>query len=224
MRVFAFRHAPFEDLGNLRPALEACGCTVDCFDLYQPGARVPDLRHGDALVFMGGPMCANDDLPFLQHEQDLIRQAAAARRPMLGICLGAQLIARALGAKVYKSVMPEIGWCEIDRTPAGRSDPLLAAAQDPQPVFHWHQDTFDLPPGAELLATSPACRNQAFRRGRNLYGLQFHPEMTPEMIVDWQRQATLCGEAVEAIDPVRHSMRLAAFCSDIVKGWTENFQ
>jgi len=224
MRVFAFRHAPLEDMGNLRPALQARGCTVECFDLCLEGARAPALQAADALVFMGGPMCANDDSAFLRREEELIREAAGSGQPVLGICLGSQLIARALGGRVYKSVMPEIGWFHIDVTAAGLADPVLAGAERPQPVFHWHQDTFDLPPGAELLATSPACRHQAFRCGRNIYGLQFHPEMTPAMIDDWQREAALCGEAVAPIDAARHAAALAAFCGSIVDGWLETFR
>lgn len=224
MPVYAFRHAPFEDLGNLRPALEARGFEVRTVDLYESGAAVPDLGRADALVFMGGPMCANDDLPFLHREADLIREATRIELPVLGICLGAQLIARALGGTVYKSAVPEIGWFQIEFTATGSSDPLFAGSASPQPVFQWHQDTFDLPPGAELLATAPACRHQAFRHGRAIYALQFHPEMTPEMIDDWQRHAALCGEPVGAIDPDLHAAELARFCDRIVLGWTEAFQ
>jgi GMP synthase (glutamine-hydrolysing) len=223
MKIFVFRHAPNEEFGTLRPALEARGFELEPVELYQPGATVPEIDSAAALVFMGGPMCANDDLPFLRREAELIRQAAQSGSPVLGICMGAQLIAKALGGRVYKSAVPEIGWFHIHVTPAGMSDPVFAHSENPQPVFHWHQDTFELPPGAELLATTPTCRNQAFRRGRNVYGFQFHPEMTPAMIEDWQRSAAVRGEALEAIDPALHAGALAQLCDRIVAGWTGFF-
>src|SRR5579884_4309465 len=99
MKVFAFRHAPYEDLGTLRAALEARGCTVECCDLYEPGARVPEVERADGLVFLGGPMCANDELAFLHAELEIMRRAAVRGQPMLGICLGAQLLAKALGGR-----------------------------------------------------------------------------------------------------------------------------
>ena len=223
MKIFAFRHAAFEELGTLRPALEARGFEVESIELYEPGARVPEIAEAAGLVFMGGPMCANDDFPYLHREVELIREAVLLGTPVLGICLGSQLIAKALGASVHKSAMPEIGWFEIDLTTAGLSDAVFAGAGNPLPVFHWHEDTFEVPPGAELLATAPACANQAFRRGRNIYGFQFHPEMTPAMIEDWQRHADVCGEAVDAIDPALHAVPLAKLCERIVDGWTGTF-
>src|ERR1044071_4419426 len=107
MRVLAFRHAPFEDLGNIRPVLEKRGITVECADLYT-GATAPDTRPAGGLIFMGGPMGVNDGLPFLNREMELIREAAGRGQPVLGVCLGAQLIAAALGGRVYKSAMSEI--------------------------------------------------------------------------------------------------------------------
>jgi GMP synthase (glutamine-hydrolysing) len=223
MKIFAFRHAAFEELGTLRPALEARGFEVQSVELYEPGARVPAIAEAAGLVFMGGPMCANDDLPFLHREVELIRDAVRLGSPVLGICLGAQLIAKALGGKVYKSPVPEIGWFDLDITAAGLSDPVFAGAGDPLTVFHWHQDMFEVPPGAELLATAQGCPNQAFRRGRNIYGFQFHPEMTPTMIEDWQRHAEVCGEVVEAIDPALHTTPLTKLCTRIIEGWTGTF-
>lgn len=223
MRIFAFRHASFEELGTLRPALEARGFTVESVELYEPGARVPAVEMADGLVFMGGPMSANDDLPFLHREVELIREAAGRGQPVLGICLGAQLISMALGGSVKRSPVPEIGWFEVELTAAGREDPVFGQLQKSRTVFHWHQDMFEVPPGGELLATAPACPNQAFRYRRNIYGMQFHPEMTPAMIEDWQHHAQVCGEAVDAIDPTLHTDELAQFCERIVEGWTGSF-
>jgi GMP synthase (glutamine-hydrolysing) len=223
MHILVFRHDPLEDLGTLRPALEARGFRVKCIEMFEDSAQVPPLAEAAGLVFMGGPMCANDDLPFLHREAELIREAVNLGFPVLGICLGSQLIAKALGAKVYKSTVPEIGWFHVCVTAAGASDPVFAQLESPLPVFNWHQDTFDLPPGAELLATTPVCTNQAFRWGRNVYGFQFHPEMTPAMIEDWQGHAQVCGETVDAIDPTLHAASLARLCEKIVEGWTRTF-
>jgi|SRR5215472_2951515 len=223
MKVLVFRHDPLEDLGTLLPALQARALEVEPVEIYEPGAGIPAIADAAALVFMGGPMCANDDLPFLHRELETIREAVQLGCPVLGICLGSQLIAKALGGTVYRNTVQEIGWSQIHLTPVGHSDPVFARAEDPQPVFHWHQDTFELPPGAELLATAPACRHQAFRVGRNVYGFQFHPEMTPAMIEDWQRHAKLCGEAVATIDPTLHTTPLAQLCDGIVEGWTKTF-
>ena len=223
MKIFAFRHAAFEELGNLRPALERHGFDVQTVELYEAGAAVPDIGRASALVFMGGPMSANDDLPYLHREVELIREAVQLGTPVLGICLGAQLIAKALGGKVQRSPVPEIGWFHIDLTAVGRLDPVFAGLEGAPTVFHWHQDMFQVPPGGELLATAPACPNQAFRAGRNIYGFQFHPEMTPAMIEDWQRHAQVCGEAVDAIDPDRHAGTLAQLCQRMVDGWTGTF-
>jgi GMP synthase-like glutamine amidotransferase len=219
MQVFVFRHAEPDEIGTLGPALEARGFEVQIVDSFAPGARMPQVAEAAGLLFMGGTMCANDDLPFLHREMDLIREAVQLGCPVLGICLGSQLIAKALGARVHRNEAPEIGWFRIQVTAAGQSDPIFAQLENPQVVFHWHQDTWELPPGAQLLATAPACRNQAFRLGRSVYGLQFHPEMTPAMIEDWQR----CGEAPETIDPALHAAPLARLCEKLVEGWTGTF-
>jgi GMP synthase (glutamine-hydrolysing) len=223
MHILVFRHDPLEDLGTLRPALESRGFGVNCIEMFEDGASVPPIDAAAGLVFMGGPMCANDGLPFLRRELELIRQAVNLGIPVLGICLGSQLLAKALGGTVYKSRVAEIGWFQIEITAGGESDPVFAQLQGPLPVFHWHQDTFDLPAGANLLATAPSCPNQAFRLGRSVYGFQFHPEMTPAMIEDWQRHAKMCGEAVETIDPELHAQDLARLCDRIVEGWTGTF-
>jgi GMP synthase (glutamine-hydrolysing) len=223
MKVLVFRHAAVDEVGTLRPVLEARGLQVQVVDSYEPGARAPAISEAAGLVFMGGAMCANDDLPFLHREMDLIREAVQLGFPVLGICLGSQLIAKALGGTVYRSAASEIGWFQVQVTAAGLADPVFARVENPQVVFHWHQDTWELPPGAQLLATAPTCRNQAFRWGRNVYGVQFHPEMTPAMIEDWQRDAEACGEASVRIDPTRHAAPLAKLCEKLVEGWTGTF-
>jgi GMP synthase (glutamine-hydrolysing) len=149
----------------------------------------------------------------------LIEEFAALDRPVLGICLGAQLIARAAGARVYRNAVKEIGWAPVYWTDAGRHDGLFTGLDQPENVLHWHGETFDLPAGAEWLAWSDACRHQAFRLGR-AYGVQFHLEVTPAMVADWLGQEVNRTDAVEfaaAADPVRGFGRLREL-SEIVFG------
>ncbi len=214
-RVFAFRHAAGEDLGNVRPVLEGRGFAVECVDLFA-GSPLPETADAAGLIFMGGPMCANDDLPFLERELGLIRSAAARRQPSFGICLGAQLIAKALGGRVYRSAAPETGWHDIRLQDACRSDPVFSRLDSVESVFQLHEDTFALPPDATLLAGSEICANQAFRRGESVYGVQFHPEVTPAMIEDWGRELSLPLAA-----PPAACARLAQTCERLLGGWSE---
>ena len=148
---------------------------------------------------MGGPMNVDETqrYPFLAAEVDWIRRALDLRLPMLGICLGDQLLAKALGAKVFPNRVKEIGWYSMEMTPAAAADPLFAGCGKSLTVFQWHGDTFDLPPGAVHLAHSPLCAQQAFRAGPCAYGLQFHVEMTAAMIADWLGEPGNCGELAE---------------------------
>jgi len=222
MHVVAFRHVPFEGLGLIEPALQDRGITVEYADLFQEGAAVPDAAGAAGLIFMGGPMSANDDLPYLAQEIQLIREAVERGQPVLGVCLGSQLIAKALGACVFRNSTKEIGWFDIRLTEAGRQDPLLASLDEPETVFHWHGETFDLPDGAVWLAYSDACRHQAFRVGSNVYGLQFHLEVTPEMIADWCSQDANCGDVRELHEPVEpkfNADRLAALSRIVFGRW-----
>lgn len=201
VRVLAFRHGPHEHLGWICEALEANGIAYD----YADSDAAPDqvhLHEAAALIFLGGLMSANDDLPFIHREVDYIRAAIAHGQPVLGICLGAQLIAKALGARVYKNKIPEIGWAPITFTNAAHRDPLFADLSRSETVFQWHGDTFDLPDRTELLASSGQCHNQAFRLGNRVYGLQFHLEVTAEMIAKWCAEDAACGDASEVKDPI----------------------
>jgi GMP synthase-like glutamine amidotransferase len=216
-RVFVFRHIPYEDLGLIRAPLEERGISIEYADLYRPGPPPPDITQAAGLIFMGGPMSANDDLPYLRQELQLIAQAVERRQPVLGVCLGAQLIAKALGAKVYRNPVKEIGWFEIHFTGAAARDPLFAGVGPAETVFHWHGETFDLPPGAERLAYSEACRNQAFRAAAGVYGLQFHLEVTPAMIEDWCDRDANCGD----VDARLNAARVAALSSLVFGRWCD---
>jgi len=222
VKVLVFRHIAFEGPGHIAAVLEDCGIGLEYTDLYQ--GDLPDPRIGDyaGLIFLGGPMSANDPLPYLERERALIARAAAQGQPILGICLGSQLIARSLGAGVRGNGEKEIGWFEIQFTGAAAEDALFTGIRGPETVFHWHGETWDLPPGAELLASSRACANQAFRAGSNIYGLQFHLEVTPGMIADWQAQDANCGDVRELsapLDPHAHRARQEELSALVFGRW-----
>ncbi len=222
MHVLAFRHVPFEDVGLIAPALAARGIELVYADAFRPTEAQPDWHSAAGLLLMGGPMSANDDLPFIRREIGIIEAALAAGRPVLGVCLGAQLLARALGARVYRNPVKEIGWAPVYWTEAARQDRLFGGLPSPETVFHWHGETFDLPEGAEWLAWSDACRNQAFRAGSNAYGLQFHLEVTPEMISAWCREDANSGDLRELgtpIDPDAHAAGVARLAATVFDRW-----
>ncbi len=151
------------------------------------GDRLPDVGAVSALIVMGGAMGANDDdrYPFLSALKNLIRAAVAARIPFLGICLGGQLLAAACGARVLSHRWEELGTLNVALTEAGKTDSLFRGITEEFTTFQWHHDSFDIPDGGVLLATSAACRHQAFRVGDSAWGLQFHPEVTQAIIRDW---------------------------------------
>lgn len=187
-KVLVFQHVPHEHLGELAPAFKSVGVEYDYIHPYQDELWDVDWEHlgnPDGLVIMGGPQSVNDDIAFLRHELRLIESALRLEKPLLGICLGAQLIAKALGAKVYRGRMKEIGWYDLHLSPAAREDLLLEAWPASLKMFQWHGETFDLPRNAQVLAASEAYDHQAFRYGDRVYGLQFHPEMNLEMIEEW---------------------------------------
>jgi GMP synthase (glutamine-hydrolysing) len=223
MHVLAFRHVPFEHLGLIAAALDQRGIGFRYLDGYAPSATAVDWESAAGLIFMGGPMSANDDLPCIREELRLIERAVAAGRPILGVCLGAQLIARALGAKVYRNPVKEIGWAPIHWTEAAHQDPLFRGLVESETVFHWHGETFDLPAGAAWLASSGACPHQAFRVA-TAHGLQFHLEVTPEMIVNWCHQDANSGELRELASPIHphlYANRLADLARLVFGRWAD---
>jgi len=186
MRVVVFQHLECEHPGIWRDFLREDGADVATVELDQ-GETIPSLDGADALLVFGGPMNVDEHarFPWLVPETAAIREAALGGLPVFGVCLGAQLLARALGAPVTRNPLPEVGLLDVDLTEAGASDPLFAGWPRRASVVQWHSDTFALPAGATLLATSPACRHQAFRYGSRAYGLQFHPEVTADMVAEW---------------------------------------
>lgn len=221
MHVVAFRHVPFEHLGLIAPALSRRGICYEYVDLFHNPEATVDWEGAGGLIFMGGPMSANDELPFIQRELQLVEQAHRAGKPILGVCLGAQLIARALGARVYRNAVKEIGWAPIYWREAAKEDRLFRGFESPEDVFHWHGETFDLPPGAAWLAYTEHCRHQAFRLA-NTYGLQFHLEVTPEMIAAWCAADENSGDMRELqspIDPHANAGRLAELADRVFGRW-----
>ena len=190
--VIAIRHVHFEDLGAFDDVLHRHGYAVRYCDACIDDIGGVDPLAPDLTVVLGGPIGAYQELtyPFLGQELALLERRLTAARPTLGICLGAQLMARALGARVYPAPEKELGWGAVQLTEAGRSGPFRHFAE--APVLHWHGDTFDLPNGAELLASTEICPNQAFSFGRHALACQFHPEITASGFERW-----LVGHAVE---------------------------
>jgi GMP synthase (glutamine-hydrolysing) len=170
----------FEDLGAFAGPLEVAGYRIRYLNAGVDELRAVETETADLLIVLGGPVGAYEGhlYAFLDAEIEALRARLAAGAPTLGVCLGAQLMAVALGARVAPGVK-EIGWAPVELTEAGRNGPLRHL--DGLPVLHWHGDLFELPPGAERLAATPPCPNQAFALGRNAIGFQFHPE------ADWPR-------------------------------------
>jgi GMP synthase-like glutamine amidotransferase len=176
MRAHYFQHVPFEGLGSIGPWLREAGYTITNTRFFEP-VELPGITDIDLLVIMGGPMSVNDEdeLTWLVQEKQFIRDAIMKGKSVLGICLGAQLIASAMGARVYQNTFKEIGWFPIQGVSSTDNFRFPPSVQ----VFHWHGEAFDLPSGAILLASSEGCKNQAFQIGRSVIGLQFHLETTP---------------------------------------------
>jgi GMP synthase (glutamine-hydrolysing) len=173
----------------LNPLLKEVGFRIRYINFGRDPHAEPSLDGYHGLVLLGGPMSVNDTPhhPHLKTEIELVRKAIDRGLPILGICLGAQLIAKALGAHVQRSPETEIGWYDVEPTAAAADDPLLRHLQCPERIFQWHADAFDIPQGAVILARSAACENQAFRWGDKVYGLQFHLEVDEHLIERWLR-------------------------------------
>ena len=185
--VAAWRHVAFETLGTLERLFGERGWTHSYLDIPTADLTRVDPLAADLLVVLGGPITATDDanFPFLAREAELLKQRIAADKPTLGICLGAQLIARALGAALYKGPAKEIGWGPLLLTAAGTASPIKYLAAEHTFMFHWHGDTFDLPKGAVLLAGTETCLHQAFSFGQNTLAFQCHPEVRVEELENW---------------------------------------
>ncbi|HXG50978.1 MAG TPA: gamma-glutamyl-gamma-aminobutyrate hydrolase family protein [candidate division Zixibacteria bacterium] len=188
--VLVFQHDPFEDLGVFAEILEKQRARYRVIQLFNGEMPAENWERVRALIVLGGPMSADDEdrFPFLRWEKRIIRAAIDEAVPILGVCLGAQLIANALGTVTYHGRLKEIGWSPIFLTPHGQVDSLLGYLPETATVFQWHDDSFELPSGAVRLASSAHYENQAFRLGKSVYGLQFHLEVTPRTVERWVEQ------------------------------------
>jgi GMP synthase (glutamine-hydrolysing) len=188
-KILVLQHVAHELLGTLNPLLKKSGFRIRYVNFARHPDAQPSLDGYDGVVILGGPMSANDtrELPHLMTEMHLIEEALKRNMPVLGICLGAQLIAKTLGAAVYPNRQKEIGWYDVSPTDHAQSDPLLQTLARSEKIFQWHGETFDIPTSTRHLAFSMLCDNQAFRYGANVYGFQFHLEVDEPMIHRWLR-------------------------------------
>jgi GMP synthase-like glutamine amidotransferase len=186
VRALVLQHIACEPPGVYAEVMQERGWRTMTCEVDEVG-EVPALRTFDAIVAMGGPMSVNDEveLPWLTAEKGLIAAAVADGVPYFGTCLGVQLLASSLGAKVYAGARPEVGILPVELTDEGRVDPVLGDLDGELLTLQWHGDTFDLPVGAVRLASSSAYQNQAFRYGSSAYGVQFHVEVSAEMAEEW---------------------------------------
>ena len=190
--VIVLTHVAFEDAGTFEDALRARGHSIRYINAVDGLESVPPDADISLLIVLGGPISANDTAiyPFLSRELTLIEKRLAAARPIIGICLGAQLIARARSARVYPGNR-EIGWAPVSPTDKGAQSSLSHLAENNAPVLHWHGETFDIPEGGTHLAYTDACAHQAFSYGAAALGLQFHPEVTASGLESWYVRHTV---------------------------------
>lgn len=208
LSCLVIRHLAFEHLGSFAPCLRQHGYRLDVRQAGVHAVSPADWAAADLVVVLGGPIGVGDQAryPWLRDEIEQIGQRLQRRQPVLGICLGAQLMAAALGARVYPAQAREIGWGTLQLTAAGRDSPLRHLAQ--APVLHWHGDTFELPAGAELLAASGSTPHQAFRIGSHALALQFHAEVLTCEIEAWLIGHTLeLAQAGVEPGPLREASR-----------------
>ncbi|MGH2642377.1 MAG: type 1 glutamine amidotransferase [Chitinophagaceae bacterium] len=183
MKIQFFQHVPFEGLGSIEEWIIQRGHSLETTRFYKED-KIPSINDFDNLIIMGGPMSAHDEkiYPWLKQEKVFIQEVIENGKAIIGICLGAQLIADVLGAKVYPNKEKEIGWFPIRFTEYAKQFNAFTNISPDYTVFHWHGDTFDLPGEAKHLAYSEGCRNQAFVYDKKILGLQFHLETTNESL------------------------------------------
>jgi GMP synthase (glutamine-hydrolysing) len=235
-KILVFQHVPYEPLGTLDPLLKHAGFKIRYVNFGREPESRPTLDGYEAIIILGGPMNSDqiDEYPNLKVEGELIQEAVEKQMAVLGICLGAQLLARALGGAVVRNARREIGWHKVALTRDGEADSVLASFSSEQQVFQWHEDGIELPPGAVHLAASKDSVVQAFRYGEHAYGFQFHLEVNRSLIERWlvlpANQAILQAESGR-VDPqtIRQQSdasisALESLSQDTFTRWIERFE
>jgi GMP synthase-like glutamine amidotransferase len=196
--VLCIRNDRYDTLGITAGALAAGDAEMRRLDAFSPEARWPEPEEISGLIVFGGEMNVDEteQHPYLMQEKELMQRALATGTPVLGICLGAQMLARVLGARVNRAPRRELGFAAVRLTAAGERDPVLGSMEKNPCVFEWHQDSFELPAGATLLATGDAVTNQAFSYGSNAWGTQFHFEVDRAGVEEWLR---VSGDELERV-------------------------
>ena len=235
-KILVFQHVPYEPLGTLDPLLKEAGFRIRYVNFGRDATARPNLDGYAALIVLGGPMNCDqiETHPNLAVEVDILREALDRDMSILGICLGAQLLAKALGGRVMPNATREIGWYDVELTEAGAGDPVLSTFAPTQQVFQWHEDGIELPQDVVHLASSPASKVQAFRHGEHAYGLQFHLEVDQPLIERWLtvpgNQAVLTAEQgrIEP-DAIREQTRGAIAALEVLSRktflrWIDRFE
>lgn len=234
-KLLVLQHVAHELLGTLNPLLKRAGFRIRYVNFARHSDAQPTLNGYDGLIVLGGPMSVNDAgrLAHLTTELRLIETALRHDIPVLGICLGAQLIAKTLGAKVYPNCQKEIGWYDVSPTGEANRDALLGQLKSTEKIFQWHGETFDMPASTCHLAYSSLCANQAFRYGNKVYGFQFHLEVDEPMIHRWLRveenrreiSAVVGAEHLETIyrETPDHIVRLTQIADRVFRAFVDLF-
>jgi GMP synthase (glutamine-hydrolysing) len=225
----ALRHVAFEDLGLLAPIMDRLGWNVSFCEAAVDDLSDRSIKNADLIIVLGGPIGAyeTDAYPFLADEIALLEYRLSRDLPTLGICLGSQLMAKALGSRVFKGHVKEIGWGTVALTAEGASSCLSALHNEEAVVLHWHGDSFDLPPGATRLASNPNYENQAFAYGRNALALQFHLEADPRQLEEWYvgHAVELAAAGVSVMDlradTLKHKNDLAPRAERVFSQWLQ---
>ena len=235
-KILVFQHVPYEPLGTLDPLLKESGFRIRYVNFGRDSGQRPRLDRYAAIIVLGGPMnCEQvDSHPNLLTEVDILREALDRDMSILGICLGAQLLGKALGGSVHRNEQREIGWYDVELTEAGARDPVLSTFARRQRVFQWHEDGIRLPAGVEHLASSPASPVQAFRHGEHAYGFQFHLEVNRSLIERWltvPANRRVLAEEAGRVDPAviraetaRQVEALKALSRETFSRWIDRFE
>ncbi|MDH5473404.1 MAG: glutamine amidotransferase [Gammaproteobacteria bacterium] len=231
--ALVIRHLAFEDLGLFERTIEAAGYQIRYLEAGMDDLSWIEPLDPSLLIILGGPIGANDeaDFPFIEDELEILQARLNSDAPTLGICLGAQLMARALGAKVYPGRQKEIGWAPLQLTAAGQQSPLRHLSAEHVHVLHWHGDTFDIPNGASHLAATAAIPNQAFAWKKRCLALQFHPEVTAHGLERWfighigeiQQTDTISIEQLR-VDTKKFAYQMDMHANRFMEDWLASIQ